>query len=240
MLFWDDFHSSVTQWRHHTRATDGCHRRPVADSDGNLIPGVTVTATGPNLPGARVDITRPSGMYRMPLLPPGMYTLKVELMGMKTIERLDIRVSVNTTTNMNFTMDPAPFEETVFMTGATEMLDVTSSSVRTVIPRDFSERLPGSADMFTAFSMSGKVTGSGNVQVTGGSQTDNTYLFDGVDTTDPLFSTSGAKLAADVIEQVEVQTGGFKAEFGRSMGGIVNAVTKSGGNDFRRSFPLEK
>ncbi len=204
----------------------------VADSDGNPIPGVTVTATGPNLPGARVDITRSSGMYRMPLLPPGMYTLKVELMGMKTIERPDIRVSINTTTNMNFTMDSAPFEETVLMTGATEMLDVTSSSVRTVIPRDFSERLPGSADMFTAFSMSGKVTGSGNVQVAGGSQTDNTYLFDGVDTTDPLFSTSGAKLAADAIEQVEVQTGGFKAEFGRSMGGIVNAVTKSGCNDF--------
>ena len=204
----------------------------ITDVDGNPIPGVTVTATGPNLPGTRVDVTSSSGMYRMPQLPPGMYTLTVELMGMKTIERPDIRVSVNTTTNMNFTMEMAPFEETVVVTGAAEVLDVTSSSARTTITRDLSERLPGSDDMFSAFTMSGNVTGSGNVRVSGGSQTDNAYLFDGVDTTDPVTSTFGANLAADAIEQVEVQTGGFKAEFGRSMGGIVNAVTKSGGNDF--------
>ena len=204
----------------------------VTDVDGNPIPGVTVTASGPNLPGKRVDVTRSSGLYRMPQMPPGIYTLTVELKGMKTIERPDIRVSVNTTNNMNFTMEPAPIEETMVVTGAAELLDVTSSSVRTVITRDFSECLPGSADMFSAFTMSGKVTGSGNVRVAGGSQTDNTYLFDGVDTTDPIFSTSGAKLAADAIEQIEVQTGGFKAEFGRSMGGIINVVTKSGGNDF--------
>jgi outer membrane receptor protein involved in Fe transport len=204
----------------------------VTDVDGNPIPGVTVTATGPNLPGARVDITSASGMYRMPQLPPGMYSLTVELMGMKTIERPDIRVSVNTTSSFDFTMEMAPFEETVVVTGAAEVLDVTSSSARTTIERDLSQRLPGSDDMFSAFTMSGNVTGGGNVRVSGGSQTDNAYLFDGVDTTDPVTSTFGANLAADAIEQVEVQTGGFKAEFGRSMGGIVNAVTKSGGNDF--------
>ncbi len=208
----------------------------ITDPDDNPIPGVTVTATGPNLPGARVDVTSESGLYRMPQLPPGMYSLTIELMGMKTIQRPDIRVLVGQTVNINFVMEMAPFEETVIVTGAAEVLDVTSSTSRTTIERDLSQRLPGSDDMFSAFTMSGNVTGGGNVRVAGGSFTDNTYLFDGIDTTDPVTSTFGANLAADAIEQVEVQTGGFKAEFGRSMGGIVNAVTKSGGNEFHGVF----
>jgi outer membrane receptor protein involved in Fe transport len=208
----------------------------ITDVDDNPIPGVTVTATGPNLPGARVDVTSSTGLYRMPQLPPGMYTLTIELMGMKTIQRPDIRVLVGQTASINFVMEMAPFEETVVVTGAAEVLDTTSSSASTTIERDLSQRLPGSDDMFSAFTMSGNVTGGGNVRVGGGSFTDNTYMFDGVDTTDPVTSTFGANLSADAIEQVEVQTGGFKAEFGRSMGGIVNAVTKSGGNEFHGVF----
>ena len=212
----------------------------ITDVDGNPIPGVTVTATGPNLPGARVDITSASGMYRMPELPPGVYTVTVELMGMKTIERPDVKVSVNSTTNISLTMEMAPFEQTVVVTGANEVLDVKSSTVKATIERDLTERLPGSDDLFSAFSMQGGITGSGNVRVHGSAQTDNLYLFDGVDTTDPVTNTFGANLNADAIEQVEVQTGGFQAEYGRSRGGIVNAVTKSGGNEFHGIFRYKK
>ncbi len=202
------------------------------DVDGNPIPGVTITVTGPNLPGERVDTTSANGMYRMPELPPGLYTLKAELMGMKTVERKNIKVSVNSTTKINVKMELTPFKQTVVVTGESPVIDVKSSTVKTTIERDVTERLPGSDDLFAAFSMSGGITGGGNVRVHGGAQTDNVYLFDGVDTTDPVTSTFGANLNADAIEEVEVQTGGFTAEYGRSMGGIVNAVTKSGGNEF--------
>ncbi|MBN1355280.1 TonB-dependent receptor [bacterium] len=204
----------------------------VTDVDGNPIPGVTITVTGSNLPGARVDTTSANGMYRMPELPPGVYDLKAELMGMKTIEQQMIKVSVNTTTKIDLGMEMTPFEETVVVVGESPVLDVKAATVKTTIERDVTERLPASDSLFTAFSMSGGITGSGNVRVHGGANTDNLYLFDGVDTTDPVTSTFGANLNADAIEEVEVQTGGFSAEYGRSMGGIVNAVTKSGGNEF--------
>lgn len=212
----------------------------ITDIDGNPIPGVTVTATGPNLPGARVDVTSNSGMYRMPELPPGTYTIRLEMMNMKTVERPDVRVSVNSTAIISLTMEMTPYEQTVVVTGSNDLLDIKSSTVKATIERDLTERLPGSDDLFSAFSMSGGITGTGNVRVHGGAATDNLYLFDGVDTTDPVTSTFGANLNADAIEQVEVQTGGFQAEYGRSMGGIVNAVTKSGGNDFHGVLRYKK
>ncbi len=204
----------------------------IADADGNAIPGVTVSVYGAQLPGVRMDTTSATGTYRMPELPPGVYTVKAELMGMKTVERPNVKVSLNSTTRINVGMEMAPFEETVVVTGSSPVLDVKSTTVKATIERDVTERLPGSDSLFAAFSMAGGITGGGNVRVHGGSFTDNVYLFDGVDTTDPMTNTFGANLNADAIQEVEVQTGGFTAEYGRSMGGIVNAVTRSGGNDF--------
>jgi outer membrane receptor protein involved in Fe transport len=220
-------------------ALTGVMAGKITDVDGNAIPGVTVTVTGQNLPGARVDTTSANGMYRMPELPPGLYDLKAELMGMKTIERKMVKVSVNSTTKIDFKMEMTPFEETVVVVGENPVLDVKSATVKTTIEREVTERLPGSDDLFTAFGMSGGITGGGNVRVHGAANTDNLYLFDGVDTTDPVTSTFGANLNADAIEEVEVQTGGFTAEYGRSMGGIVNAVTKSGGNEFHGVLRLK-
>ncbi|MBN1356772.1 TonB-dependent receptor [bacterium] len=204
----------------------------VTDNDGNPIPGVTVTLTGENLLGARMDTTSANGMYRMPELPPGVYDLKAELMGLQTVEHQQVRVILNSTTKIDMVMEMTPFEETVVVVGESPVLDVKAATVKTTIERSVTERLPGSDDLFAAFSMSGGITGAGNVRVHGSARTDNLYLFDGVDTTDPVTSTFGANLNADAIEEVEVQTGGFSAEYGRAMGGIVNAVTKSGGNEF--------
>ncbi|MBN1550675.1 TonB-dependent receptor [bacterium] len=202
------------------------------DANGNPIPGVTITVTSENLQGVRFDTTSANGMYRMPELPPGLYTVTAELEGMQTIERRDIRVSVNSTTKIDFTMEMSKFEETFIVVGEQPILDVKSATVKSTIERTVTERLPASDTLFAAFAMSGGITGAGNVRVHGGANTDNLYLFDGVDTTDPVTSTFGANLNADAIEEVEVMTGGFSAEYGRSMGGIVNAVTKSGGNEF--------
>lgn len=204
----------------------------ITDVEGNPLPGVTVIVTGENLPGERADYTSSSGTFRMPELAPGIYELKAALDGMTTIRLQNVKVAVNQTTNNKLTMEMAPFEDEVIVVGSAPVVDLKSTTMKATIERDVTERLPGSDDLFSAFSMSGGITGGGNVRVHGASETDNVYLFDGVDTTDPVTSTFGANLNNDAIEEVEVQTGGFQAEYGRSMGGIVNAVTKSGGNDF--------
>jgi outer membrane receptor protein involved in Fe transport len=204
----------------------------IHDSDGNPIQGVLLTVTGENMPGSRIGTTGNSGVFRIPELPPGFYLLSAEMAGMKTIERYKVKISVNTTTRIDFTMEVAPFEETVVVMGLNPALDAKAATIKTTIERNVMERLPGSADYDTAFSLSGGITGGGDVRVHGSAKNDNLYLFDGVDTTDPVTATSGSNLNADAIEEVEVQTGGFSAEYGRSMGGIVNAVTKSGSNVF--------
>ncbi len=211
----------------------------ITDAEGNPIPGVTVSVTGEGLPGARVDTTSATGTFRMPELAPGLYMVKAELMGMKTIEQSNVKVSVNSTSQLKLTMEMAEFKETIVITAAADLLDVKAATVKTTIERDVTERLPGSDDLFSSFAMAGGITGSGNVRVHGGAFTDNLYLFDGVDTTDPVTSTFGANLNADAIQEVEVQTGGFQAEYGRSRGGIVNAVTKSGSNEFHGIIRLK-
>ena len=211
----------------------------ITDANKHPIPGVTVTVESENLQGQRFDVSSEKGSFRIPELPPGIYTLKAELLGMQPVEFTDIKISLNNTTRLNFPMELSKVAFTEVVTAEAEVVDVKAATMKATIERDVMERLPGSDDMFTAFSMSGGITGSANVRVHGSAETDNLYLFDGVDTTDPVTATFGANLNADAIEEVEVQTGGFTAEYGRSMGGIVNAVTKSGGNDFHGIFRMK-
>lgn len=206
----------------------------VTSSNGDAMPGVTITVFGPTLPGERIDVTSQAGTFRMPELAPGEYTLRAELMGMQTIEQTGIKVSINSTATINFAMEMQKLEETVIVVAEAPVIDAKSATVKTTIERDVTERLPGADDMFSAFAMTGGTIdlGTGNVNVKGGADNDNLCLFDGIDTTDPVTGTFGANLNADAIAEVEVQTGGFAAEYGRARGGIVNAVTRSGGNEF--------
>jgi len=205
----------------------------VTDNTGNTLPGVTVTVTGANLQGSRSDFTNENGVFRIPDLPPGDYTVRAEMMGMSPVEKTGVRVSLNKTLKLNFEMQLEKLEETITVSASrAAVIDVTTPTQAVNITREFTERLPGSDQFQDAFGMAGGVNGGGNVRVHGSASTDNLYLFDGVDATDPLTSTFGSNINADAIEEVEVQTAGFSAEYGRTMGGIVNVVTKSGGNKF--------
>ncbi|MFC1853856.1 TonB-dependent receptor domain-containing protein [candidate division CSSED10-310 bacterium] len=204
----------------------------VIDSTGQPMPGVLVIVTGTGLPGARSDTTRQDGVYRIVLLPPGKYTLRAELTGFKTVEHQEIEVNINETTKLNFALEVATFEEVVVVTAEAPVLDTKSTTVGIHVDREFTERLPNSDQFQDAFAMGGATTGGDNPRVAGGTDYDNLYLYDGVDTTDPVTNTFSSNLNADAIEEVEVQTGGYSAEYGKAMGGIVNAVTKSGGNEF--------
>lgn len=204
----------------------------VIDSTSQPVPGVQVTVSGTGLPGARTDYTREDGRYRIVLLPPGEYVVRAELAGFKTVEKSGITVNINNTSRVDVTMEVSTFEEVVVVTAEQPVLDTKTTSVGINIEREFTERLPGSDSFQSAFAMGGATVGGSNPNVHGSSSTENSYLVDGVDTTDPVTGTFSANLNADAIEEVEVQTGGFSAEYGKALGGIVNAVTKTGGNKF--------
>ncbi|MBN2384965.1 TonB-dependent receptor [bacterium] len=204
----------------------------IVDSTGQPLPGVMVSVSGTGFPGDRTDYTRDNGVFRVVMLPPGKYVVKAELSGFKTIEKNNVEVTINQTTTVDLALEVSTFEEVVIVTAEAPVLDTKSTSVGLNVKREFSERLPGSDQFQDVFAMSGATTGSSNPHVAGGTTYDNLYLYDGVDTTDPVTHTFSSNLNADAVEEVEVQTGGFTAEYGKAMGGIVNVVTKSGANDF--------
>lgn len=204
----------------------------ISDTTGQAIPGVQVSVTGTGLPGVRTDYTREDGKYRIVMLPPGQYMVKAELTGFKTTEQKDITVNINENSRIDLKMEVSTFEEVVVVTAEAPVLDTKTTTVGVNINREFTERLPNSDSFQDAFAMGGSTVGGSNPHVAGATSYDNLYLYDGVDTTDPVTHTFSSNLNADAIEEVEVQTGGFSAEYGKAMGGIVNAVTKSGGNEF--------
>jgi len=211
----------------------------IVDDTGQPLPGTLITVTGSNLQGARTAYTSEDGSFRVPLIPPGLYKIQASMAGMKTIERNDIEVNINKTTRIDLTMELSTLEEVVVVTAEAPVLDSTSATVGVNINRSFTERLPRNDSFQSAFTMGAGTVGGGNPNIHGGTNIDNVILFDGIDVTDPVTHTFAQNLNADAIEQVEVQTGGFEAEYGRSMGGIVNVVTKTGGNNYEGIFRIK-
>ncbi len=209
------------------------------DENGEPLPGVVVKAVSSTLIQPRYYTTDENGNYRLIELPPGSdYQVEFKMMGFQTVLRTGITVLVNKIARVDVQLKEVAFEEQVIITGAAPVLDTTSSTSGVNVDRDFTERLPSSHSYQAALSMQGGSTGSSNPSVRGGGVTGNLYMFDGVDQTDPLTSTFGANLNADVVAEIEVMTGGLPAEFGRSSGGVINTVTRSGGNDFSVFFRL--
>lgn len=212
----------------------------VVDDTTQPLPGVQITVTGDNLQGSRTEYTKEDGTFRVPLIPPGLYKVQAAMAGMKTVERNDIEVNINKTARVDLTMELSTITEVVVVTADAPVMDATSATVGVNINRTFTERLPQNDSFQSAFSMGGGTAGGGgNPHVHGGTNIDNTILFDGIDVTDPVTHTFAQNLNADAIEEVEVQTGGFEAEYGRSMGGIVNVVTKTGGNKYEGVFRIK-
>lgn len=211
----------------------------ITDNTNQPLPGATVTVTGVNLQGARTVQTNATGFYRVPLLPPGSYDIAVSMVGMNTVERKGIEVNLNKIARVDLTMELSTVTQIVVVTADAPVIDTTSAKVGVNIDRSFTDRLPQNDSFQSAFTMGAGSVGGGNPNIHGGTNIDNVVLFDGIDVTDPVTHTFAQNLNADAIEEVEVQTGGFEAEYGRSMGGIVNAVTKTGGNTFEGIFRLK-
>lgn len=212
----------------------------VVDEYGDPLPGVVVKAESEAMMQPRYYTTDENGFYRLIELPPASdYTVEFRMMGFQTIIRTGLDVRVNRVTRVDAELKEVAFEEQVVITGAAPVLDTTSSTSGVNLDRDFTERLPGADNYQSALSVQGGTTGAGNVRVRGGQRFSNLYMFDGVDTTDPLTGTFGANLNADAVAETEIMTGGMPAEFGRASGGVINVVTKSGGNDFSGSLRIK-
>lgn len=178
------------------------------------------------------------GRARFLLLPPGTYIVSVDAEGY-TGTRREVPVALGTTSTQAFTLAKGELTETVEVTAAPDV-DFSQTSTSDVYTAEEMQNVQigsaGRSYLSVLGKSAGVAGGGGNPSVHGATIGENVYLIDGVNTTDPVTGTFGLLTNFDAIDQVELTTGGFQAEYGWATGGYVNQVTKSGTNEFHGTF----
>ena len=214
-------------------------------SDAGALPGVTVTATSPNLQGSRTAVTTENGDYILPLLPPGSYALSFELQGFRTLQQTT-NVAVGQAVPVNVALVVAAADETVTVTGQIERFaqtaPVTTTMRATEIASLPSDRSLNSTILYapgvfnTGPSTNAQDSASTTVTISGAMTFENLFMVNGVVINENIRGQGVPLVIEDAVQETTVSTGAISAEFGRFSGGVVNAVTKSGGNRFSGSF----
>jgi hypothetical protein len=213
-----------------TTQDTGTIRGMIKDAEGNLLPGVNITATSPALMGQATTVSNAAGSFRLPLLRVGAYTVTAELQGFQTVKRENIIVGLAETVTLTFEMTLAKIMEQVTVMATAPVVDVKSSMVGKSLRSDLIQNLPISRDLGTLVTLAPGVVSAANVK--GGTAANTIYHVDGLYANDPDNAQAGINIDFNVMEEVEVVTGGMPAEIGIATGGYVNAVTRSGGNSF--------
>lgn len=214
----------------------------VTDEEKASLPGVTVEISSPSLMGGvHSQVTSEDGNYRFINLPPGTYTLVFSLDGFQTIERQNIKVSINTTVTADIILNLSNIEETIVVTAEAPVIDVTKSGVTVNFTKDQLEKLP--SGRFTVYDIIKQAPGIPQQEqsewtntIYGSSTPSNAYLVDGIDVSSPGQGHGWNWQPQDMFEEVEVSGIGASAEFGNFTGAVINIVTKSGSNTLSGSL----
>ncbi len=221
--------------------TDASDKRPLADT--------VVTASSPDLQGEQVVVSDAEGFFRIPDLPSGTYTLRFEKDGSRSLTRDGIGLRADTTLRVNAALLPEVIKaEEVVVEARAPVVDVGSSSIGQNITSDFVKRIPvaspdgkgGANRLFEAASevvpgAKSDYNGSG-ISFAGASSPENNYVIDGLSVNNPGFGFVGTALSTEFVKETNVISGGYMPEYGRTMGGVLNVVTKSGSNEFHGGF----
>lgn len=217
-------------------AQTGTVQGVVRDATGGALPGVTVTITSQDRGFSRTTVTDESGRYVFPAVPVGSYQAIATLQGFETAEATDNLVQVDRTTTIAFDMKIGALTDTIVVTGATPIVDATNVTQTTRLTRDEFDKLPVGRSYQALIGAAPGVVGTGNVNSAGALGSNNLFIIDAVDTTDPTTGTFGTNLNFEAIQEVSVLTSAVGAEYGRAQGAIVSVVTKSGTNRFEGAF----
>jgi hypothetical protein len=207
------------------------------DQQGLALPGVTVVATNQQTGEARTFVTDADGQYTAPDLVPGRYRVAFELAGFSRVERADVLVLLGRTFQVDAQMSVGALTETVQVTGeATPLIDTRSTVVAHNVTAEEFDRMP-KARTFQGLALTAPSVNSGEIeggfQVNGASGAENSFTVDGIVTNSLINGRSRQDTVFEYLQEVQVKTAGIDAEFGGALGGVISAVTKSGGNTFR-------
>jgi len=228
--------------------TTGTISGRIIDAQGLAMPGATVVITGAQ--GTKQAVTDEQGRFSVPFLTPGKYDIRAQLQGFKPIEQKGVTLGLGQIVELPLQMEVGSFSEAVQVTGSADILSARTTTTGANITSDMLQRVPVGRNLSSTLYLAPGVSSSGtageaNPSIAGGSGLDNHYVVDGVNVTNQgygalgsysiIFGSLGNATPFDFMQEVQVKTGGYEAEYGQATGGVVNVITKSGSNVVRGS-----
>ncbi len=223
----------------------------VTDSSGGVLPGVTVEAISTATSAVRSAVSGTDGLYTIPLIPPGNYTVKASLQGFRTSQRDNVRVTVTETARVAFQLEVGQLSETITVSAEATLVETSNATRGIVIDERKVVDLPLNGRNFAQLGtlipgvvappgglggQAGDATPGGFGNATGGFNVNgmrnqsNNFLMDGATNNDTFNTGFVLRPPPDAIEEFKILTHAFSAEYGRNAGSVVNVVTKSGSN----------
>jgi Carboxypeptidase regulatory-like domain/TonB-dependent Receptor Plug Domain len=231
--------------------TKGSIAGVVRDPSGAIIPGAAVTLESPS--GTRATTTDSAGAYTFMNLTAGSeYNLTVKVKGFVPSQAKNLTVGANRQTTQDFTLQVGqPTQQVEVVAGGEATIDMSSTATGGVLNQSLYTNVPIGRNVSSVINMAPGVSdsagaGAANPAINGASGLENQYFVDGTNITDPgfggfgtfsrVFGSKGTGVNFDFIKEVQVLTGGFEAQYGQALGGIINVITKSGTNNFHGSL----
>jgi hypothetical protein len=220
----------------------GAVQGTVKDPGGAVIPGAKVTISSRSLVRELEATTDKEGTYLFPKVPAGTYTVTVSQTGFKTTKSEDVLVVLGQAARVDVALSAGNVSESVTVLATSDVLDVTSSKAATSITEQFVDNTPKGRNFHSLLIVAPGVRaepkagsfGVGGIQINGASGSENTFIVDGVDVSDVRRGAlrTNDSIPFEFLQEVQVKTAGFEAEYTGTLGGVVNVVSRSGSNEF--------
>jgi hypothetical protein len=207
----------------------------VSDQTGAVVPGVTVSITNTATNRTLTTVTGSDGTYSARTLEPGRYNLSFELARFNKAELKDVNVQLGQTLRLDISLQVAGQAQQITVIDTAPLIDTQSTLVGFSIPREQFDNTPKTRTFQSLAILAPAVnTGEieGGIQINGASGAENAFYIDGVSTNSGVNGRSRQDAPFEYLQEVQVKTAGIDAQYGGALGGVITAVTKSGGNDF--------
>ncbi|HBY58395.1 MAG TPA: hypothetical protein DEH78_01145 [Solibacterales bacterium] len=209
----------------------------VTDPSGAAIPNAKVEATSPALVGGISSTTDASGNYILPQLPAGLYSVSVSATGFAAIKKNDTPVVLGKRTRLDFRMEVGTVAESVVVSADAIIVDTTSAASSTSVDKTFFDILPRGRNFDSLIAIAPGARPEpkgGGYQIDGASGSENVFFLDGMDVTNIQTGTLNRQnqIPFEFVKEVQIKSGGLEAQYGGAIGGVVNAVWRSGSNDW--------
>ena len=207
----------------------------VKDDQGAPLPGVSVEATSAKLVGKATAVTDETGTYRLFTLPSGTYTIAFALQGFQPVKREGVVLQLEQTITLDIAMKQSTLAEEITVVGKSPLIDVKSTTKGSTMTAEVFMQLPRNRSFDGLLSTVPGVQYEGNqggLSVDGASGTENMWYIDGTNVNGIHVGLRNQGIVMEQLEEVKVTASGYNSEYGGSMGGVVNVISRSGGNEF--------